>query len=483
MNKQYLSYEDFGAVGDGVHDDILAIIACHDEANRTGTPVKTRDGAKYYIGGRDLTAIIKTDVDFGKSEFIIDDRNVETLTSVVFEVASDYDTYKLDIDSLMNKDTAVALPHEGRAFVRVFNDNEKIFIRKGLNQNAGTGKCDVFIVDEEGKIQTDLDWVYPKITDCVARRMDEKKLTITGGIFTTIANQAESFYTYYNRGIKIARDNVTVKNMIHYVKGEGDHGAPYDGFFTINECADVSIEDCLLSPHYIYQTPSVADATKMVSMGTYDVIVFATIRTSLVRITQTIDIMDVRYWGLMGSNFCKEMVLEDCIISRFDAHMGVTHARLSGCTLGHQCLNLIGSGDFLVENSKLFGRQLINLRSDYGSAWHGNVTIKNCEWKPTTAKACVFLGSNTGEHNFGYTCFMPTNIVIDGLKILDGDFNINQEKLYYLFIYDWHYSPDKPYKYITTKKLTVSNVSSESGRKVELCERPELYEGIEFIQK
>ena len=55
MAKKYLTYEDFGALGDGKNDDFEAIIACHKEANRTGTPVKARDGATYYIGGKDAT--------------------------------------------------------------------------------------------------------------------------------------------------------------------------------------------------------------------------------------------------------------------------------------------------------------------------------------------------------------------------------------------------------------------------------------------
>ncbi|MBQ2738238.1 MAG: hypothetical protein IJF38_06075 [Clostridia bacterium] len=483
MNKTYLSYEQFGAVGDGVNDDILAIVACHEEANRTGTPVKTRDGAKYYIGGRNLTAVIKTDVDFGTSEFIIDDRNVESRTSFVFLIGSDYDTYKLDIDELHSKSDIIALPHDGRAFLRVFNSNQKIFIRKGLNQNPGSSKSDVFIVDENGRIETDLDWTYPQITHCAARRIDEKPITVSGGIFTTIANQEESFYNYYNRGFQICRDNVRIKNITHFVKGELDHGAPYNGFLSVSECAFVSIEDCLLTPHFTYQTPAASDPTKTVSMGTYDLVIYGSIKVSLIRITQTIDIMDKRYWGLMGSNFCKEMVLEDCIISRFDAHMGVTHVRLSGCTLGHQCLNLIGCGSFLLENCKLYGKQLINLRSDYGSTWRGDATIRNCEWLPISAQACIFSGNNTADHDFGYTCYMPENILIDGLKILDGKFGINQEKLYYLFTYDWHYSPEKPYKYVTTKKITVSNVFAESGREIELCEKPELYEGIEFVKR
>ena len=50
MDKNYLSYEQFGAIGDGQHDDIEAIIACHKEANRTGSSVKTKDSLRYKLG-------------------------------------------------------------------------------------------------------------------------------------------------------------------------------------------------------------------------------------------------------------------------------------------------------------------------------------------------------------------------------------------------------------------------------------------------
>ena len=103
--KKILCYEDFGALGDGVTDDFDAIIACHEEANRTGAAVKTKDGAVYYIGGADKSAIIKTDVDFGKSKFIIDDRKLERINSYVFIIASDFDEYEINIDSLSKKQT------------------------------------------------------------------------------------------------------------------------------------------------------------------------------------------------------------------------------------------------------------------------------------------------------------------------------------------------------------------------------------------
>src|SRR5581483_11365374 len=65
-----VSYEAFGAVGDGVADDLPAIVAAHAFANTHGLPVQTKPGATYNLGRRALTAIIATDTDWGTSRFI-----------------------------------------------------------------------------------------------------------------------------------------------------------------------------------------------------------------------------------------------------------------------------------------------------------------------------------------------------------------------------------------------------------------------------
>ena len=43
MEKRIAIYEDFGAIGDGVHDDIEAIKACHDYANANSLEVYATD--------------------------------------------------------------------------------------------------------------------------------------------------------------------------------------------------------------------------------------------------------------------------------------------------------------------------------------------------------------------------------------------------------------------------------------------------------
>ena len=86
--NEIVYYSDLGAAGDGISDDMIFIVATHILANQYGFNVKADDGAKYLIGGRELTAIIETNTDFGSATFIIDDTDVENRFASVFEVKS-----------------------------------------------------------------------------------------------------------------------------------------------------------------------------------------------------------------------------------------------------------------------------------------------------------------------------------------------------------------------------------------------------------
>ena len=59
--QPYLTYEAFGAIGDGIHDDMPAIVKTHEEANRLDLAVKAKNGACYYISPKKATAVICTD--------------------------------------------------------------------------------------------------------------------------------------------------------------------------------------------------------------------------------------------------------------------------------------------------------------------------------------------------------------------------------------------------------------------------------------
>ena len=148
-------------------------------------------------------------------------------------------------------------------------------------------------MDENGHVDMDapIIWDFDQITEATALPLDETTLKITGGRFLTIANQAESKYTYYSRNIAIRRSNVLIDGLEHRVTGEGGHGAPYGGFINIRDCSYVTVKNTILTGHLTYRT--IGSAGKSVSMGSYDILVTRAINVSFVNCSQTNDINDI----------------------------------------------------------------------------------------------------------------------------------------------------------------------------------------------
>lgn len=483
-------YRDFGAKGDGKTDDLNAIAAAHAFANEHGLPVKADDGATYYIGGKDRTAVIRTDTDFGKASFIIDDTNLEDRRANVFLVNSNLEPFKLEgISSLKRNQENIAVSLPATCLVTVTDSNVRRYIRFGANQNNGSAQTDIFIADKDGNVDMNapIIWDFDEITDITALPIDEKTLTITGGRFTTIANKAESKYTYHSRGIAVRRSNVVVDGLEHRITGEGDHGAPYSGFINIGDCSYVTVKNTVLTGHKTYQTIGSAGVT--VSMGTYDLSVNRALNVSFLNCTQTNDINDNTYWGILGSNYSKNLLYDNCTFSRFDAHMGVANATIRNSRLGHQGINAIGSGVFTVENSTIYARSLINLRPDYGSTWRGEFIIRNCTFIPSNGRpvnASIVGGSNSGQHDFGYTCYMPERITIEKLHIDDSNHpqdydgpaifgNFNRQMT------DESYHEKFPY--VRTREVVLKDVTTASGKTLRVSDNLFMFKDVKVSGK
>jgi len=467
----WVRYSDFGATGNGVTDDIEAVVATHAFANQHGLSVKADDGATYYIGGKDRTAVIRTDTDFGTAAFVIDDTEVQNLKAFVFRVDSSKQPFELEgISSLRRSQKKIEVSLPGPCLITVTNSEARQYIRYGLNQNNGSPQTDIFTVDKFGIVDesTPIIWDFDKITDITALPIDEKTLTIAGGRFTTIANRAESKYNYYGRGIIIERSNVLVDGLEHHITGEGDHGAPYRGFIVVSDCSNVTVRDTILTGHKTYET--IGSAGLPVSMGSYDISAKRALNVSFVNCSQTNDINDKTYWGILGSNYCKNLIYDNCTFSRFDAHMGVANATIRNSTLGHMGINAIGTGVLIVENSTIHGRNLINLRSDYGSTWEGELLIRNCVFVPVqgeTQSAFLIAGSNSGQHDFGYTCYMPERITIETLHIDDSNFPDDSPGPAIFANFNPQMTDDsylEKFPYVITRKVILRNVTIASGK-------------------
>lgn len=481
-------YKNYGAVGDGVTDDMEAIVRAHNFANVHGLPVKADEGATYYIGGQDKTAIIQTDTDWGSAKFIIDDHAVVNRRSQIFRVASSLQPFKLiGLSTLKKNQSKIGVPLPCTCLITVKDATVKHYIRYGLNQNNGAPQTDVFIADKEGHIDMSapIIWDFKQITTASAQPIDKTQLTIRGGHFTTKANAAESNYTYYGRGIAIKRSNVVVDGLEHRIIDEGEHGAPYGGFINIDSCANVIVQNSVLTGHKTYRT--IGSAGKPVSMGTYDISISRSLNVSFMNCRQTNDIKNGRYWGIMGSNYCKNLLLDTCTFSRFDAHQGVVNATIRNSELGHAGINAIGMGTFTVENCTIYGGQMINLRSDYGSTWQGKFIIKNCVFVPACGRpvrAALINGSYSGEHDFGYVCYMPERIEIDTLRIDDTNHPKNYGGPALFSNFNPNYKDEsykETYPYVKTKEVVLKKVTTASGRPLRVSDNPYMFKDVKVI--
>lgn len=481
----FVHYSDFGAKGDGKADDIDFIAAAHKFANQYSLLVKADEGATYYLGGTDRTAVIQTDTDFGTAAFFIDDTEVQDRTASIFMVSSSLKSFKLEgVSSLKRNQEKIDVSLPENCLITVTNSQVKHYIRYGLNQNNGSSQTDIFVVDKNGNVDMNapIIWDFDQITDITALPMDETTLTITGGRFTTIANKAESKYNYHSRNIAIRRSNVIVDGLEHYVTGEGGHGAPYGGFINVGDCSYVTVQNTIFTGHKTYRTTGAAG--KNVSMGTYDISLGRCLNVSFVNCSQTNEIDDRAYWGLMGSNYCKNLVLDNCTFSRFDAHKGVANATIRNSTMGHMGINAIGSGTFTVENSTIRGGRLINLRSDYGSTWQGEFIIRDCVFVPAggkTTSASLIGGSYSGQHDFGYTCYMPERITIENLHIDDSNHPEDYQGPAIFANFNQQMTDDsyvEKFPYVRTKEVILRNVTTSSGKKLRISENSYMFKDV-----
>ena len=455
-----IAYSEYGAVGDGVTDDFDAIIAAHAAANAAGLPVRADPGAVYYIGDHAKTAVIQTDTDWGDARFIVDDSEVyDNRGWNIFEVRSALPRQTVTgIGALSKGQEQLGISLDADSLVLVFDDNVRHYIRKGGNANEGTAQSDLFMADKDGAVDpaTPIVWDFAAVTRATAIPVDPEPLTVRGGVFTTIANRVLS-ESYYGRGLRVTRSNVTVDGIEHYVAGEGADCSPYSGFMIISECADITVQNCVFS------------GRKQVLQGTYDINPSRCVNVTFRNCTQANSIHDASLWGIMGSNFTKNLVYDGCSLSRFDAHQGTYDAVIRDSVIGCRGITLIGGGTFLMENTQVHSGNMISLRDDYGSTWDGEFILRDCEFFPGQAiRPALVNGSNDGRHGFGYPCSMPGKITVDGLVIHDK----NHPFLYLgprifgdfdglgLPIRDMFENP--PHPYTLTTEVSLRNVRAES---------------------
>ncbi|GAB5562384.1 MAG: hypothetical protein SynsKO_40310 [Synoicihabitans sp.] len=474
----FVTYAQFGAVGDGLTDDLPAIVAAHAFANERNLPVRSDPTATYHLGRQALTATIQTSTDWNTSRFIIDDsQGVEDNKRSLFEVRSPSEPVPLNITKLSVGQNRLDVRPNSDLLVYVENDTKRRFIRRGLNTNSGTAQKEVFILRQNGTIEGAIEWDYNKVTRVEAHPIDPDTLVLRGGFFINIANQMvqPEGYNYWSRNILITRSNTLVDGLTYEVVGQADVGHPYRGFLSAQQAANITLRNCHVSPHKVYKT--IGAAGLPVSMGTYGYSANLVVNFTMQHCRMG-DIHNTKLWGIAGTNFMKNLLVEDSMLSRMDVHMGVSgYYIIRRSTLGHMGINAIGKGELIVEDSTIHSQRMIKFRGDYGATWDGDVIVRNSRWVPPRTDVdhvAMFGVQNDGTHDFGYESSMPTTIRIEGLTIDDGP---TREGVSNIVLFDdasGALDATLPHPYRPTERVEITGLTTTSGLTPRVSQNPEV---------
>jgi len=505
VNTRDVYYRDFGAVGDGDTDDSKAIRAAHEYANKHGHTVVADDDATYYIGPISKIINVTTDVRWGKATFIFDDRDItpgSAQSSVnIFHFAADNvptATFTPEnseiirninanggIDAAAIKKLDLGLGYA--AMLEVYNANHKVYIRTHL-VNEGNDQRELIIVDAEGNIDPSTPFLldYEEVTKITARSIETRPLTIEGGRFITRVPYLEKNYQpYMSRGIVISRANVTVRNIVHEVWDEGDYGCPYAGFLNIRRSVNVRVESSSFMSHKTYDVINAQGVHT--NMGTYDIAIEGSNNVLFKNCTQPnffevdghLPYFAADRWGIMGSNYSKNIHYDSCRLSRLDAHCGVYNASLKNCEVVY--ISVVGGGTLTVEDTTVYNDNLIQLRGDYGSSWKGSVVIKNV--KLVNVNDAYLFDAGWTNHNYGYQTYLPQDILIENLEVYRG------ESMYFISSVfsekgnvglDTYNGEENKNPMIPTKSITFKN--NPHGIRI-ILPSGEFYDGIKLITK
>lgn len=451
ISKVY--YSDFGVKGDGVTNDFYKMKEAHDFANISGQTVYGEEGKTYLItttvdeNNVAQTITIKTNVDWQNSKIIIDDRyftpSSPEIKESVFTIENDYDRVSFTGDKIsefipnkkISKTTTAFTDILGySALVHVYDSNTKMFKRYGTS--GGGSQNEIFYVDKNGKlVDTTLLFEFNNVTSIIVYRADNPTITVENAIIETLAckyNLGSGSNVGIKRGFTLSRPNAIVRNLEHVVTGEIPKGEIVDGvafngmsnsYFEVLNTHNVLIEGCVFvgRTHYL--------------SGTYDITPSNSHKVLFKNCTQS-NFFELKAdgsesnranhnvcWGVMGSNRCKHLDLDNCMLTRYDAHAGVTDGKITNSKIGR--ISVTGGGNLIVENTKIYAYNnfIITLRSDYGAFWNGTITLRDChvinalkDDGSYRTQISMIIEADTVNHDFGYHTYFP-NLIIDNLKI------------------------------------------------------------------
>ena len=511
-----VTYEDFGAVGDGVTDDFAAIYDAHAYANLGGQTVLGKAGAVYFIGDSFTKSIpVKTSVDFKGATFMINDKG-----SVAYSNRSK-PLFLIEGDAYLISPIALRQDY-GKELVIHAGDTEIPWL-SGQISGAGTviiissqkelmrypssilgqERTERFTVDSNGRIIGAP--AFKDISDITAVLVVRSgdALTVQNGNFKSVAptvlseTSNKNSQQYYYRGISVKNTSgVTLKNITHTMideprmyteHGTGAESYPYFGFIVIDDSFNVTLDGVTLYAHtkYYISRPNNSGTVTYTELSSYDLSVSNSVNVTLKGLKQQSrdSLTDGKYSGLINARSVKNLTVNASELNRIYS-IDIQGASFTDSTIGVGIV-VNGFGDLVFDGvTRLVGKPFLTLPMDYGATLSGALTFKDCTFKALKTYNSILSAQASGSYadaylinssyyattseyrnfDFGFGTSLPKTITIDNLTSLAASTYVFNDINNAAFEYG-----DYMYRYGITEKIIFKNMSAIATVKSASC--------------
>lgn len=347
-----VNYKAFGAKGDGITNDAIAIKACHEYANANSLPV-INNGGLYAIRGYDVdTAVeIKTDLIFHDGGFIFDDYNT---LGTFFSVPGTFEPNQTkQLSQVFDSPTTVADAYVGKSFNITFNSAYMAFAWYADKTDMRNVAFPVFAGSKNTKFPMD-DWDLLKNEQVTVSEIQSMRDTLTLSGFTIHYNME-----HYLRFANVSRSNVIFDRIS--VTTEGIDGSGLGDIIRVNNCANIVVRDCSGEDTDGYDSPQYGYLFQLESVA----------NVVIERLTSKM------MWTALGTHYINGFTMRDCNTERFDCHFcQMGDVILDGCVFTKSVEIGWGFGRTRVRDCLLEGSVLY--RPDVNGCYNGNIYIDNC---------------------------------------------------------------------------------------------------------
>ncbi|WP_426791231.1 head fiber protein [Sphingobacterium sp. WOUb80] len=404
-----LSFINFGVRGgNNLIDDSIQLKKLFDYASKKKINV-VNTGGEYYLK-QERAIPIKVNVDFGKSIFhLYEEYDISSVGR--FEVLPDRQYSNITLPQGVMQQL-----NSGQSVIDFFkNYKNNYFIIENenqfINRNGGSGGryyyTELFYIGENGSVMSEISGKLDGYTSCKAYPCSDDFTTIKGGIFKL--NCKTSVNGYKISGFNCTRSRVRFIDQIVAYEDDVDYSdnlSPDLGFHLFQKCYDVSMVNI----------QSVSRANEGNS-GTYGLGARYVTKLKLSNVNAS---SGNNAWGYMGGLHVKDLICENCSVSRIDVHYSAYNIIINNCFLS--ALAVAGGGVLAINNTTIHSNIYLAFRQDFGSVWSGDIIINNGVLINTTNLRCRILNYQYADFDFGMEqdLSLCNSLKINGFKYINN---------------------------------------------------------------